>query len=501
MPPRAFSYLRFSTPEQMSGDSFRRQTALAADYAANNGLDLDTELNFHDLGLSAFRGKNSEVGRLADFLDAVRKGLVPRGSFLLVESLDRISRQAARKALRVLESICEEDITVVTLSDNRAYTKDALDNDPMALIMSLLVFIRASEESQTKSKRLRSAWHQKRKEAGATPLTAKCPGWLRLDKATGRWEVIPERAQVVRRVYEETLKGVGQHSIAQGLNRDGIPVFGGAKLWHRSYVSKLLASTAVVGLFTPMVHEYSEGRRVRIPTEPLEGYFPSVVDPEVYERVRALRRGTKAPRTRSALTNLFSGLLKCSRCGHSVVAISKGPAPKGSRYLVCSSAKGKAGCKYTAVRYEYVEGAFLDRATELVSLAPSGPLDALDDTLESSLWVAEDTLAVLRARYARQASPGLLGRIREAEVDLESLRVAMADLEARRALAVGPVLASRLRELVEALEQDPVDVPGANALMRLSFTSGVLDFDLKRLVFQWKQGGEAEVGFGMPEAA
>ncbi len=32
---KAYSYLRYSTPEQMRGDSFRRQTALADAYAAN----------------------------------------------------------------------------------------------------------------------------------------------------------------------------------------------------------------------------------------------------------------------------------------------------------------------------------------------------------------------------------------------------------------------------------------------------------------------------------
>jgi DNA invertase Pin-like site-specific DNA recombinase len=99
---RAYSYLRFSTPEQTRGDSFRRQLGLARDYAARFGLELDESLSFKDVGVSAFRGRNSETGQLAVFQEAVSSGLVPEGSFLLVESLDRISRQAARKALRVL---------------------------------------------------------------------------------------------------------------------------------------------------------------------------------------------------------------------------------------------------------------------------------------------------------------------------------------------------------------------------------------------------------------
>src|SRR6266702_3132134 len=89
--PRAYSYLRFSTPEQSKGDSYRRQSKLAKDYVDRHGLVLDDKLSFNDLGVSAFRGLNSVAGRLGAFREAVRVGLVPRGSYLLVESLDRIS--------------------------------------------------------------------------------------------------------------------------------------------------------------------------------------------------------------------------------------------------------------------------------------------------------------------------------------------------------------------------------------------------------------------------
>lgn len=78
---KAYSYLRFSTPEQLKGDSFRRQTSMAEAYAAENNLDLDDKLTFHDLGVSGFRGKNVKAGKLAEFLEAVRTGLIePKSS-------------------------------------------------------------------------------------------------------------------------------------------------------------------------------------------------------------------------------------------------------------------------------------------------------------------------------------------------------------------------------------------------------------------------------------
>jgi DNA invertase Pin-like site-specific DNA recombinase len=187
---RAYSYLRFSTPEQMKGDSLRRQTELARRYAAQHGLLLDEDLTFQDLGVSAFRGRNAEAGKLAYFLEAVRSGLVPRGAYLLVESLDRISRQAARRALRVLEEIVDEGITLVTLNDGKVYTAASLNDDPVSLLMALLTFIRANEESATKARRLQEAWKQKRRTAADRPLTARAPAWLRLDRGTtpATWE-------------------------------------------------------------------------------------------------------------------------------------------------------------------------------------------------------------------------------------------------------------------------------------------------------------------------
>lgn len=41
----------------MAGDSFRRQTSMAREYADRTGLELDDKLTFRDLGVSAFRGK------------------------------------------------------------------------------------------------------------------------------------------------------------------------------------------------------------------------------------------------------------------------------------------------------------------------------------------------------------------------------------------------------------------------------------------------------------
>ena len=82
----AFSYLRFSSPQQAKGDSIRRQTEATADWCERHGVALDTSLSLRDEGVSAFRGKhreNPDVNGLGAFLAAVNGGRVPPGSFLV----------------------------------------------------------------------------------------------------------------------------------------------------------------------------------------------------------------------------------------------------------------------------------------------------------------------------------------------------------------------------------------------------------------------------------
>ena len=59
----------------------------------------------------------------------------------IVENLDRISRQTARKALRSLERIVEAGVVLVTLTDGKQYTETSLDEDPVSLLMSIGVFV------------------------------------------------------------------------------------------------------------------------------------------------------------------------------------------------------------------------------------------------------------------------------------------------------------------------------------------------------------------------
>lgn len=156
--PKAYSYLRFSTPEQRQGDSARRQIEETRRYAVENGLDLDEALTFHDLGVSAFRSRNVEDGQLGVFVKAVDSGAVLPGSWLLVENFDRLSRADPLKALDLFRSIMDRGITIATVKDRQVYTRENLTADISKLMLVLFQAHRAHQESAVKGERVGAAW-------------------------------------------------------------------------------------------------------------------------------------------------------------------------------------------------------------------------------------------------------------------------------------------------------------------------------------------------------
>ncbi|SHO22284.1 Putative uncharacterized protein, partial [Moritella viscosa] len=104
---KAYSYIRYSSPQQAKGDSFRRQLATTQAYCDKHGFKLDEELSLYkELGVSGFSGDQENLKR---FISDCVSGKIEKGSLLIVENLDRLSRQkiniAMRQFLHLLEYV------------------------------------------------------------------------------------------------------------------------------------------------------------------------------------------------------------------------------------------------------------------------------------------------------------------------------------------------------------------------------------------------------------
>src|SRR5262249_11140635 len=125
---RAFSYLRFSDRKQAKGDSKRRQLEWGPALCGTKGRGLDENLSIQDLGVSAFRGGKARKGQLAAFLKAIKSGRVVPGDVLLVEALDRLTREDIDPAWELFRSILKSGVEVYTREPERHYGKADLNN-------------------------------------------------------------------------------------------------------------------------------------------------------------------------------------------------------------------------------------------------------------------------------------------------------------------------------------------------------------------------------------
>lgn len=523
--PKAYSYQRFSTVEQQHGDSLRRQTDLAAAYCLQHGLELVE--SYSDLGVSAFRGGNvAPETRLSAFLEDVRARprKVPEGSYLLVESLDRLSRNKARHALRILESICEEGITVVTLNDGKIYTTETLDSDPTSLIMSILIFVRANNESEEKSRRGRANWQQKRVTAITEPLTEKLPAWCRLVRSetqktrTGKGrpekiELIPVRAEIVRDIFRDYLAGVGQVTIAKKLNLAKVPCWGKAQMWYTSYISKILTSPSVMGVYVPHLLVGGKGGE-RIKQDPIYGYFPVVVSEADYNKVQSMKNIGCFKGQKQEVHNIFSNLAKCPLCGSTMRRFRNGVRSRAK--LICTKAKAGGGCMGYSVDLQELETAFTQGVPAIRFSVPAvttqqRAIRELQATLDKHKQSKDNIIRAIQEGQQvetadlfsgkesvpvslRQAIVFLENKIEEEEKELSRLQQALA-------LVRGDTVRERLRELKTLAAATDIDRAAINAALQALCSHIIIDYVHNVLVLHLRVGATVEMPVVMANEA
>lgn len=313
---RVYSYRRFSSGRQASGHSLERQTASARAWCEQNGYTLDEDFVLADLGISAYTGKNATEGALAAFLLAAKEGKIPRGSILLVESLDRLSRSAITDAVALLTSIVRAGIRVVSLIDGKEWNETTI-NDTVNFIMSVLLFARAHEESATKAKRVKAAFTKKREAKLPVVTCGHGPGWATASEDRQKWVLDKEKAESVKKVFEKVAEGMGGIKIARLANTENwaLPFRDRANTntrWEHTQISRIVRDRRVLGEWQPK--EMVDGKLALL-GEPVADYFPRIISDGLWGKVHAALTGRQSiPRLRGIRGDIFAGLFYC-KCG------------------------------------------------------------------------------------------------------------------------------------------------------------------------------------------
>ncbi|CAH6863720.1 Resolvase-like:Recombinase protein [Vibrio chagasii] len=349
-------YVRFSSAEQRKGHSLKRQIERIEAYAKDNGFTVDDSLNLKDLGLSAYTAKHIEKGSLGVFLEAIKSNLIPKdGSiYLCIEQFDRLSRQSVDDAYDLFRKILKSNVNIITLMDEKVYTKDYL-NELVSIISSLLLMKQANVESEKKSERVSAVFKDRLKDlqdGNKVVFASMLPGWI---ENTGTKKsphfVFNEKVETVREVFRLYIEGTTMGQIARLLNDRKTPQIARKRTknftnsWNSGKISHLLSNQCVIGQL-----------KIQKSGEVFEDYYPSAISLDDWDVVQSMKRTTATVKTGGRKSiNIFQGRLFCADCGNKYYFETDTQTTKTKEYryhlLKCSGRRFHS-CDSKTIRYD-----------------------------------------------------------------------------------------------------------------------------------------------------
>lgn len=358
---KAYAYIRYSRAIQATGDSEHRQLTALELFETSTGTKIVEVM--YDKGKSAFRGDNARSGNFKEMLDRMQSGAIRPGDYLVVESIDRITRQRVLDGVELLQGILKKGINIYTTVDQKTYSYNDPSRDFENLLMISLIAKRANEESETKSGRLLSAWKARKAKAENGEVIIKkgksIPYGLRVEH--GKFVIQKEEQDEIQKLFELLLK-FGLNTAITKINETSL------KKWNNGTVNKILKNKTVIGCMATHRIEYTEeGKARKILTGFIEGYYPNLIEPSLfYKAIDAMsnrkQKNWSGRRTEQDF-NIFKHCIYCEQCGGKMYYDHRGSRYKGKIYpfFKCDNARvQKHICTADNIRFEYVFGSLLE---------------------------------------------------------------------------------------------------------------------------------------------
>ncbi|BDG59731.1 recombinase family protein [Caldinitratiruptor microaerophilus] len=422
----------------------------------------------------AVSGAVLERPGLQALLEAVRQR---EFNLVVVWDPDRLARNLAHQLL-ITEQI--ERYSRLT------FVKFDMTGTPEGQLFYQLRGAVAQYEREKIRERMMAGKRQKAK-AGRLPYRVDPYGY-RYDPATSSISVIPEEAEVVRRIFREYVElGRGLNGIAHGLARDGVPSRRGGN-WHRQIVRQIVMNPVYMGVYYANRRDMTgvglnryrpPGEKVWARERPREEWIPvpvpAIIDPDTWYRAQELMARAKQLWSRHREQYLLSGLVRCSVCGNTMTGANRKHWGKYRRTYTCR--KSFAGARHPGCGQEISADRLEARVWAEVEAWLHDPdllvatIDAPDtESLERELAEVEQALArteaaqkhILLVLERQLANPDdaldSLNRLKERQTHLlakrDTLRAQLAGRlrsteEERRALAAA------LQHYLRRLQEDP----------------------------------------------
>lgn len=476
---RVFIYCRVSTDEQATDAhySLANQEQKARDYAKGKGWQVAAVVK------DVASGKDANRDGYQQLLAAIKNQSIDG---VVVYRLDRLSRNV-RDIYDFLYKIQSIEIGFISLSEGF----DTTTAMGRAMLGVAAVFAQLTREMIAENVR---DGLMRRAQAGFYNGNKHGPYGYHYDKKSGMLVVVPEEAEVVRRIFElYARRKWGQLKIAELLNQEFTPTREGGN-WDKFKVRNIVKNPTYTGLITWHGEEYP-------------GKHEAIIDEDLFATARELmgNRKTEAPRTQQT-EHLISGLAECGLCGKRL-KVHFGAAKKDGtrhRFYKHNLDAKRNSCKGFYKSAEKLESVVVDEITkaagshlvqegaikeiELRLAQESGPLQQERDSIAAKLsqmnaqfnsWadrldrgtIDEDQFNARNAKLL-QTKAEITQRIQEIDVTLAQREELQLNLEsAKQALRDFPLVWGNLeiqekRELLRHLLDQLIIYPD-HMVMRL----------------------------------
>lgn len=434
---KAAAYVRVSTEDQArNGYSLEEQELQCRQYASELGAN-ECRV-FRDEGIS---GGLLERPGLTALREAVKAGAF---SYVICKDPDRLSRELVHQLIVTEEIEKQAQLRFVNFERDSATPEGNLFFQMRGVISQF--------EKAKITQRMADGRKQKARDGGL-PVYAEAYGY-RHERGKSDLVIVESEAAVVRRIFGMFVQeGKGPQAIARILTEENVPTKRGAGHWYRGVIRKMLLNPMYRGVFYYGKKDYHgvylnkhrpAGQKTPIKEAPKKDWLaidvPAIVDDVTwYKATSLLEDATRLWRGYHVHDYLLSGLIRCGKCGRTMVGTRGGDTNRRHYYYTCH--RGTYGltdtdCKHYA-RAEDVE----ELVWQKVSALLKGETDIITtpDNHSQELGMVEEQLAeqlAARKRLVNALEKGLvdeddltesLGQIKKRIVYLQARKTQLAE--------------------------------------------------------------------------
>ncbi|MBR6208660.1 MAG: recombinase family protein [Oscillospiraceae bacterium] len=387
---RVAAYVRVSTASDAQIHSYEFQEQYWRGKFTN---DPDREL----VGIYADRGISGNSIKKRDQFQAMLQDA--RGGKLDVIYTKSVSR-FARNTVDLLDAVRELrdlGVEVVFEKENISTFQPASE-----LYLTIAASI-AENELQVDSER--QQWSVRhRYENGWISIGHGMCGYRMLPDNT--LEIVPEEAEIIRRIFNMYLAGHGSDTIARALNKDGLRTSAG-KPWSHQTVLRALENEKYMGDTLSMKSVKRHGVKLMntdgqyAPRYYIEDTHPGIVSKEDFQAAQELRQQRKNGKItgQKRAEHPFSGLVECGLCHSRYIHKVNGSGLKWqSDIWACYTNlhKGASACRNTRIKDEILKEKFVEAYNEFVRERPlsnaaaeiTGEIQKLERADDELSWLA-----------------------------------------------------------------------------------------------------------------